>query len=180
MTTRTTNILFRTPRFEVAETLIEDSRHGRATFFHIQKPDGVSIIATQDRKILLLKVNRLLTDTFGYELPGGRIDDGEIPLDAAQREFLEETNLPANSLTHLDTIYAFPTLCSERIYIYTTILPEKETLTNPLQPHEGIQSLELFTPAEIIELIDSSQLAMPADVHALFLFLFRSNALSCR
>ena len=42
-------------------------------------------------KVLLTAQYRLLIDDIAWEIPGGRVDDGEIPINAAQRECLEET-----------------------------------------------------------------------------------------
>jgi 8-oxo-dGTP pyrophosphatase MutT (NUDIX family) len=41
--------------------------------------------------VLLLWRHRFITDTWGWEVPAGRIDDGEAAADAAAREVLEET-----------------------------------------------------------------------------------------
>ena len=41
--------------------------------------------------VLLLWRHRFITDTWGWEIPAGRIDPGETPAQAAAREALEET-----------------------------------------------------------------------------------------
>jgi 8-oxo-dGTP pyrophosphatase MutT (NUDIX family) len=41
--------------------------------------------------ILLLWRHRFITDTWGWEIPAGRIEPGETPEQAAEREALEET-----------------------------------------------------------------------------------------
>jgi 8-oxo-dGTP pyrophosphatase MutT (NUDIX family) len=41
--------------------------------------------------VLLLWRHRFITDTWGWEIPAGRIDPGEGPEDAARRETREET-----------------------------------------------------------------------------------------
>ena len=47
--------------------------------------------ARSDRGVLLLWRHRFITDTWGWEIPAGRIDPGETPPQAAAREALEET-----------------------------------------------------------------------------------------
>jgi 8-oxo-dGTP pyrophosphatase MutT (NUDIX family) len=43
------------------------------------------------RGILLLWRHRFITDEWGWEIPAGRVDEGEEPAAAAAREVLEET-----------------------------------------------------------------------------------------
>ena len=50
-----------------------------------------TIVRDPDRGVLLLWRHRFITDTWGWEIPAGRIDPGETPEQAAARETLEET-----------------------------------------------------------------------------------------
>ena len=50
-----------------------------------------TVVRDPDRGVLLLWRHRFITDTWGWEIPAGRIDPGESPADAAARETLEET-----------------------------------------------------------------------------------------
>ncbi len=49
------------------------------------------IVFDAERGLLLLWRHRFVTDTWGWEIPAGRIDPGESPSEAAAREALEET-----------------------------------------------------------------------------------------
>jgi 8-oxo-dGTP pyrophosphatase MutT (NUDIX family) len=53
--------------------------------------------------VLLLWRHRFITDTWGWEIPAGRIEPGETPEDAAARETLEETGWRPGPLTRLGT-----------------------------------------------------------------------------
>jgi 8-oxo-dGTP pyrophosphatase MutT (NUDIX family) len=50
-----------------------------------------TVVRDPDRGVLLLYRHRFITDTWGWEIPAGRIDPGETPAQAAAREAYEET-----------------------------------------------------------------------------------------
>ncbi|HTD50229.1 MAG TPA: NUDIX hydrolase [Acidimicrobiia bacterium] len=60
-----------------------------------------TIVRDPDRGVLLLWRHRFITDTWGWEIPAGRIDPGETPIAAAARETLEETGWRPSSLRPL-------------------------------------------------------------------------------
>jgi 8-oxo-dGTP pyrophosphatase MutT (NUDIX family) len=60
-----------------------------------------AVVHDADRGLLLLWRHRFITDTWGWEIPAGRIDHGESPLDAASRETLEETGWRAGPMRPL-------------------------------------------------------------------------------
>jgi 8-oxo-dGDP phosphatase len=62
-----------------------------------------TIVTDPDRGVLLLWRHRFITDTWGWEIPGGRIEDGEHPAEAAAREAEEETGWKPGPITHLFT-----------------------------------------------------------------------------
>ncbi len=61
--------------------------------------------ASADLRILLLWRHRFTTDSWGWEVPAGRIDDGETPIEAAGREAYEETGWQPGPLRHLTTYF---------------------------------------------------------------------------
>ena len=50
-----------------------------------------TVVHDPDRGVLLLWRHRFITDTWGWEIPAGRIEPGESPEQAAARETEEET-----------------------------------------------------------------------------------------
>jgi 8-oxo-dGTP pyrophosphatase MutT (NUDIX family) len=60
-----------------------------------------TVVVDPVRGVLLLWRHRFTTDTWGWEVPAGGIDDGETPEQAAARETLEETGWRAGALRPL-------------------------------------------------------------------------------
>jgi 8-oxo-dGTP pyrophosphatase MutT (NUDIX family) len=58
-------------------------------------------IVHDEAGVLLIWRHRFITDTWGWEIPAGRIEAGETPEQAAVRETLEETGWRPGSLTRL-------------------------------------------------------------------------------
>ena len=54
-----------------------------------------------DGRILMIEHYRFITDTTGWEVPAGRIDEGEQLEEAAARELREETGYAAEQLEYL-------------------------------------------------------------------------------
>ncbi len=53
----------------------------------------VALLAVKKGKVLLVRQYRLLVNGLSYEVPGGKLDEGETPESAAVRECLEETGI---------------------------------------------------------------------------------------
>ncbi len=76
---------------------------------------------TQDRgepRILLERQYRHAAQSMLWELPAGRIDDGETALTAAKRELLEETGYSARQWKRILHFYVSPGFLDETMTIY--------------------------------------------------------------
>lgn len=77
---------------------------GRRFDHHVVRstaPAAGTVVADAGRGVLMLWRHRFITDTWGWEIPAGRIDEGETAAEAAAREVLEESGWRAGALTHL-------------------------------------------------------------------------------
>lgn len=85
----------------------------------VRHPGAVAVIAvTDDARVCLVRQYRSALDRVTVEIPAGKLDPGEDPLDAARRELAEETGLEARSMALLVTIATSVGFSDERIGIY--------------------------------------------------------------
>jgi ADP-ribose pyrophosphatase len=105
-------------------TVTEDRAVDPKTNFEIQRSvvrhNGSAVMmAVDDRKrILLVRQYRLPAGKYLWELPAGKVDDGETPLQAARRELIEETGYRARKWEKLVSFYPSPGFVAERMTIY--------------------------------------------------------------
>ena len=79
---------------------------------------AVMLAMPDDRSVIMERQYRYPLRSHVYELPAGKIDPGEDPLDTAKRELLEETGYRANEWRHLLTTYPVVGYSNERVEIY--------------------------------------------------------------
>lgn len=95
----------------------------------VEHRGATAIIALdEDNKIILVKQYRKAVEDFLYEVPAGKLELNEEPLNCASRELVEETGYCANKIEKLTEFYTCPGFCNEKIYLYkATELKKVET-----------------------------------------------------
>ena len=69
---------------------------------HLHRVAITAVLDDQDRVLVMWRY-RFVPRSFGWELPGGIVDEGEDPLQTAMRECVEETGWRPDSLKHVVT-----------------------------------------------------------------------------
>jgi hypothetical protein len=68
--------------------------------------------------VLLLWRHRFITDAWGWEVPGGWVDDDEAPPDAIAREVEDETGWRAAPMRKLGRWFSMPGICDAHCTLY--------------------------------------------------------------
>lgn len=85
----------------------------------IHHPGSAVMMAVDGKKrILLVRQYRLPAQKSLWELPAGRIDPGEKPLQAAKRELVEETGFRARKWKKLAEYYPSPGFLAEKMSLF--------------------------------------------------------------
>ena len=96
--------------------------------------------AGDDPQVVLIRQYRYAANGYMYEIPAGRLDDGEEPATCARRELKEETGCTAERVEHLYTLYTTPGFTDERIHLFMAV-----GLTRGETGHEADEFMEIET-----------------------------------
>jgi len=104
----------------------------------IRHPGGAAVVALNTQMhVCLLRQYRHAAGGWLWELPAGRIDPGEQPLETAQRELAEEAGVQADGWEDLGAMFSSPGVFTERIHLYLARqLTETEQCT---EEHEVLE-----------------------------------------
>lgn len=85
----------------------------------VRHPGGAAVVALDERdRVCLLRQYRPAVGQWIWEVPAGKIDDGEPPLETARRELAEEAGLAAERWQALGSILSSPGILDERIHLF--------------------------------------------------------------
>ena len=91
----------------------------KATRECVDHPGGVGIIAlTDDEYVYMVRQFRYPYKESIYEIPAGKREKGEDPLETGKRELQEECGVVAENYIDLGRIYPSPGYTNEEIYLY--------------------------------------------------------------
>lgn len=95
---------YQNPFMEVHHTRVNFGNFSK-DYFVIELGPRSGIVAIRENKILMTRQYRFLIDAMSWELPGGKIDSGEQPAQAAIRECFEETGVRCRNPQSLVVYY---------------------------------------------------------------------------
>jgi ADP-ribose pyrophosphatase len=85
----------------------------------VEHPGAVAIVAVdRDGMVTLVRQRREAVRAVLAELPAGTLEQGETPLECAQRELEEETGLTGGTWSEAGVFYTTPGFCRERMHLF--------------------------------------------------------------
>ena len=110
-----------------------------------------------DPRILLIRQYRYAADRFLYEIPAGRLEPGESPVECARRELQEEAGCSAASIEPLGSFFTTPGFIDEFIHVFIATglthgdaRPERDEFIHR-ESHTSLGALRMIDRGEIVD-----------------------------
>jgi ADP-ribose pyrophosphatase len=155
-------LAFEVPLFKVFTDQVLEAGAEKPVRRDIIRHNGsVVILAVDDSKskkdplIVIERQYRHAAGQFLYEVPAGKVDEGEDRLEAAKRELIEETGFRAKKWTKLTRYFASPGFLGEWMQVFLA-----EGLKAGEAKPEADEKLEIFLVpmSEVLRLIDAGEI----------------------
>ncbi len=166
--------IFKTPYLNLTEDLVRTPGGKEIKYAYYGK--GVKTVGIipvlKDKKIPLIYQFRYPHKKYSWDLPGGKVDDGEIPKEAAKRELKEEMNIDA---TRFILLGKFATSPGSNALVSHIFLALDSRISNDRDDEvyddtEFIQEMKLFTLEEIMAMVKKGEIYNAQTVLCLLLY----------
>lgn len=87
-------------------------------YSYVEIKNSVAVLACYKKKFIFIHQYRHSVGKYFLEIPGGALEEGENPIDAAQRELLEETGYVAETVNQLGIFYPSVGSSNEKCYLF--------------------------------------------------------------
>lgn len=130
-------------------------------------PDAVGVLVlTPQRRVVLIRQYRRPAGTLVWEIPAGKIDEGETPVQAACRELMEETGMTARDYEEIAVFHPSPGICTEKVHVFLAHVLEEGARHDP---EEEIVECRTFPIEEARAMIGRGEITDGKTILALLL-----------
>ena len=137
----------------------------------------VTIVAlTEQQEALLIKQYRHGAQKIIWELPGGAVNEGEEPIDAAKRELLEETGYTSDNIIEVGKVSPNPASHNNLMHAYLALDAQKVG-DQDLDENEEIEVYPILLD-EVIRMVKYGEILQSLHVSTLFFALYHLNRIA--
>jgi len=110
----------------LADVELPDGSRFEHHLVRVPQQAAAAVVHDPDRGVLMLWRHRFITDTWGWEVPAGRIEPGEAPAAAAARETLEETGWAPGPLRPIGTYHPANGFTDQTFHVFAASRASRE------------------------------------------------------
>ena len=128
----------------------------QADFELVRHPGGAAVLPIlADGRVVLLRQFRPAAGGIVWEIPAGRLEPGEVPVDCVARELAEEAGYRAARLEPLGELLPAVGFCTERVHLF--LARDLSAVPQALEPDEYLEVVPL-PAAEALALVDRGEI----------------------
>ncbi len=130
----------------------------------VHHPGAVVVVPVVDDEVILVRQYRAAIDAILLELPAGKRDVADEPVEAtAHRELEEEVGMRAGSMEKIAEFYNSPGFCDEHSYLFlaTDLSPCHTSFQGHEEQHMTIERVSLDRVADLVasgEVVDAKSI----------------------
>lgn len=157
-------------RLAIADVELPDGERIEHDVVRLPREAALALVHDPSRGLLMLRRHRFVTDSWGWEAPGGEIDDGETPEEAAARETLEETGWRPGPIRPLFSYFPMNGRVDQRFHVL--VADGAEHVGEPADRNEA-ERVEWLSIERVRDLIGSGEVS---DGYSLTALLYALDA----
>jgi ADP-ribose pyrophosphatase len=125
----------------------------------VNHPGGGAVVPLLDNgDVILVNQYRYPLKKYTLELPAGKLEPGEDPIECAKRELSEETGYSAARFEKLTALLTTPGFCDELLHIYLATGLKKTDLGQQLDEGEHTLSVKYMPFPAVIGMIERGEI----------------------